>query len=123
MRLTPALLATVIVLGLGTSAAGAQTFKWLDERGVINYSDAPPPGVAAKAAKTQTIDERGSTYETDPTLKALSARGPSYYEEQLEREWAQRQRLMAMNNAAGAAGAVPCDAPYRGECGDGYGLF
>jgi hypothetical protein len=122
MRLIPALLAAIIALGLETSAAEAQTFKWLDERGVVNYSNAPPPGVAAKAAKAQTIDERVSTYEPDPTLKGV-ARGPSYYEQQLEREWAQRQRLMAMNNAAAAAEAAPCDAPYRGECGDGYGLF
>ena len=119
MRRLAILLAALLGTGLASAAAEAQTFKWLDERGVVNYSNAPPPGAAAKAAKAQTVDERISTYEPDPALKAIAAAGgPSYYEQQLEREWAQRQRLMAMSNAA--ADALPCNAPYRADCGDAY---
>ena len=75
------------------SVAHAETYKWVDERGVVNYSNTPPPG-AAKAA--QTIAERVSTYEIDPSLRrAVAYTVPSSYEQMLQQEWLQRQRLMA----------------------------
>ena len=83
------LLALTFVLA---SAAHAQTYKWVDQNGVVNYSNTPPPA-AAKAA--QTIPERVSTYELDPALRQAVAYGPSPYEQMLQQEWLQRQRLMA----------------------------
>ena len=75
------------------SAAHAETYKWVDEHGVVNYSNTPP-SAAAKAA--QPIAERVSTYETDPSLKReIAYTGPSSYEQMLQQEWLQRQRLMA----------------------------
>src|SRR4051794_27189967 len=98
--------------------AAADTFKWVDERGVVNYSNAPPAGV--KAAKPiPASEERVSIIETDAATKLASAeRGPSYYEQQLEREWQQRQRLMAASNAA-AAVQPACAAGY--DCAGDYG--
>ena len=74
------------------SAAQAETYKWVDERGVINYSNTPPPAVA-KAA--QSVAERVSTYETDPQLRVIVARGVTPYETMIHQEWLQRQRLIA----------------------------
>src|SRR4051794_7601547 len=111
--------AAVLFLLTLAAPAFAETYKWVDERGVVNYSNAPPAGAAVKAkAKTfQEVEDRLSSYETDPSLKSAAAyRGPSYYEQQAEREWLQRQRLMASSGAA--AQAAPCVAPYRGDCDD-----
>lgn len=84
------LLALVFLLA---SAAHAETYKWVDERGVVNYSNTPPAG-ATKAA--QPIAERVSTYEIDPSLRrAIAYTLPSSYEQMLQQEWLQRQRLMA----------------------------
>lgn len=72
-------------------AAQAETYKWIDEHGVVNYSNTPPPA-AAKA--TQGIADRVSTIESDPALKRI-AYSPTPYELMLQQEWLQRQRLMA----------------------------
>lgn len=37
----------------------------MDEKGVVNYSNSPPPG----AGKAQAVEDRVSSYETDPELK------------------------------------------------------
>lgn len=75
-------------------AAHAETYKWLDERGVVNYSNTPPPAAVAKVATS--VADRVSTYQTDPALRRVSAyTTPSPYEQMLQQEWLQRQRLMA----------------------------
>lgn len=102
----------ILVLSLAALVslpAAAETYKWVDEHGVINYSNTPPAGV--KAAKPLPPSaERVSVVESDEATKLASAqRGPSYYEQQLEREWAQRQRLMAAEKAATPAPCTPYD--------------
>jgi hypothetical protein len=88
--------------------AKAETYKWVDERGVINYSNTPPASV--KAPQPLPSMERVSVIEGDEATKAASTqRGPSYYEQQLEREWAQRQRLMSAEKAATPAPCTPTD--------------
>ena len=47
------------------AAAFAGSYKWVDEKGVVNYSNAPPP----QAVKAKPVAERLSNYETDPQLK------------------------------------------------------
>jgi hypothetical protein len=74
--------------------AQAQLYKWVDKNGVLNYTDTPPAD--AKQNAVERLSDRVSSYEVDPVTKAAAARpGPSFYELQLEREWAQRQRLRA----------------------------
>jgi hypothetical protein len=90
--------------------AQAETYKWVDERGVVNYSNTPPPG-AAKAS--QKIAERVSTYEPEPQRVAYLT--PSPYEAMLQQEWLQRQRLMAeRQNVQTIYDGAPVDpyAPY-----------
>jgi hypothetical protein len=72
------------------SVAQAETYKWVDERGVVNYSNTPPPSAAKSVA---TIAERVSTYE--PLAQRVAYSPPTPYEVMLQQEWLQRQRLMA----------------------------
>lgn len=85
--MSPRLLAILLALA---PAAHAETFKWLDERGVVNYSNTPPPS-ATKFA--QPIANRVSTYEANFQHETYTP--PSAYELMLQQEWLQRQRLMA----------------------------
>lgn len=74
--------------------AQAETYKWVDERGVINYSNAPPPDSAKGAIPAQTVPDRVSTYQTDP---ATSQSIDVYRRlDANQQEWLQRQYLMAM---------------------------
>ena len=52
--------------------AVSQMYKWTDERGVVSYSNTPPPG-AGKATKVDLVEERVSVYTPDPlTLRAMA---------------------------------------------------
>ena len=105
-------------------AVQAETYKWVDERGVVNYSNTPPPA-AAKAP--QQIADRVSTYQTDPALRTVAARGVTPYETMLHQEWMQRQRLMSDAELVKAAYAQPVDdviyypRTYGYSYGYGYG--
>jgi len=50
---------------------GAQTYKWIDERGQVSYSNTPPPDTAQK--KVEVVAERMSVYSPDDELnRAMS---------------------------------------------------
>lgn len=57
-----AALPVLLMLAIGT--AGAQVYKWKDEKGVTHYSDTPPPPTAKQAAELKT-------YATGPATPAL----------------------------------------------------
>jgi len=100
------LLAVLLALA---PAAQAETYKWVDERGVVNYSNTPPPA-AAKAP--QQIAERVSTYQADPALRTIAAHGVTPYEAMLHQEWMQRQRLIAdSQNLDKVVAAAPAPEP------------
>ncbi len=40
-----------LVLALAAPAAMAQVYKWVDEKGRVQYGDKPPPGAKASAVK------------------------------------------------------------------------
>ena len=104
--MAPRLLAVLLAFA---PAAQAETYKWVDERGVVNYSNSPPPA-AAKAP--QQIAERVSTYQTDPALRSVVARGVTPYEAMLHQEWMQRQRLIAdSQNLDKVVAAAPAPEP------------
>lgn len=97
------------LLVAGAPLAQAETYKWIDERGVVNYSNAPPPHSAKGTVPPQTVPDRVSTYQTDPApspsvdvYRRLDAN---------QQEWLQRQYLMAMQ-AAAAPAAAPAYSDY-----------
>lgn len=53
-------LTILLCLGATTAAAG-QLYRWVDERGVVQYSDQPPP----KARQAETIKPRANVVEAD----------------------------------------------------------
>ena len=117
------LLACVTLLGAATPALSAQLYKWVDERGVTNYSNQPPadPGAAKNLGP---VEGNLSVYSPDPALtRAVAAqrqegynRGLAervdYLERQLEAERLARQY---------AAPAVPVSVPC--PSGDCYGSY
>src|SRR5262249_18033864 len=101
----------VVLLLASALPAHAELYKWIDKNGIVNYTDAPPPD--AKNNAVEKLTDRASHYQPDARTQAASAnRGPSYYELQLEREWAQRQRLIAAANMQ----AQPCASAYSMNC-------
>jgi hypothetical protein len=93
--------ALFIALMLVAALARAETYKWVDERGVTTYSNTPP------GAKAQVVGDRISVYTADP---ALNREVELYRRMDLaEAEWLQRQRLMAMQ----AAVTYPPEPLYR----------
>jgi hypothetical protein len=88
-----------LLLATFAFSAHAQTYKWVDANGVVNYSNTPPP-VASNAT---TVPERISNYAPDPALSRavdLDRRPAS-----ADTEWLQRQWLMAMQQATPPAPA------------------
>jgi hypothetical protein len=104
-----------LLLGLAAAAAGAapQTYKWVDAKGVVNYSDAPP---AQAAARVRTVEERISVIGPDPSvglaaaaMREREARRAEYE----EREWQQRKSaLQVQQPSASSASCV-----YGPDCG------
>jgi hypothetical protein len=120
------LLACVALLGAATPAPSAQLYKWVDERGVTNYSNQPPAD--PKAAKNLgQVEGNLSVYSPDPALtravvafrqesgnRALAER-VDYLERQLEAERLARQY---------AAPVAPVSAPCQsGDCYGNYGTY
>ena len=72
--MSPKLLAVVLLLVARPLCA--ETYKWVDEKGVTNYSSSPPAN-AKLAEKTQVVEERLSVYTPDPgLLRAIQVRPP-----------------------------------------------
>src|SRR6267142_1247891 len=99
-----ALVLALVLSALAAPLAQAQTYKWVDERGVVNYSNTPPP----KGAKAQPVEDRISVYATDPMLAQAGAVDRRLAA--LEAEWLQRQQLMAY---AAAVPPTPVYDDYR----------
>ena len=56
-----------------TVPASAELYKWVDERGVTNYSNAPPPA-AATANKLTRVENKISVYTPDESfMQAVKA--------------------------------------------------
>ena len=119
--------AIVLILAMAASPVLAGTYKWVDAKGVVTYSDSPPPSTATKP---KVVEERISVMAPDPkfasaaaALDARLARRAQYE----EADYALRQRYMLeaqltqMNYAAAAdAYAAAAYAPYYGYGGWGY---
>ena len=86
--------------------AHAETYKWVDEKGVVNYSNTPPPN----AKNAATVPERISNYAPDPSL--TQAIDVNRRLDAAESEWLQRQWLMAMKQATPPAPATDVANTY-----------
>ena len=66
-------LAIVTLLGLVTMAHAAQVYEWVDEKGVKQYTQQPPPpnikNVQQKRLVTSVIETRGPSYSMQQAIK------------------------------------------------------
>ena len=107
--------AIILFLAAAATPSLADTYKWVDAKGVVNYSNKPPP---AATVKPQVIEDRVSVVAADPStgpavasMQARAARRAQYE----EADFLQRQSIMlsmqAGYSAAGCSGS---------ECGTGF---
>ena len=101
-------------LAAAAGTLGAETYKWVDEKGVVNYSNAPPANAAAAKA-LKTVAERISVYQPDPNLGRLA----DVYRrlDLMEADYRQRQAYLPNYAAAAVTG---CNWPNGPICDYGY---
>ena len=101
----------LLLLVLAAPLAQAETYKWVDERGVVNYSNTPPPAGSKLAAAAQPVEDRISVIPREPTFD----RTMEIYRrlDLQEAEWLQRQRLMAAATPPAPPRCASADCDYR----------
>ena len=115
MRALVFLLATIAMAPLH-----AQTYKWVDARGVVNYSNVPPP---ARPVQATPIEDRLSVVTRDPNLAAATAAAQEQSARQAQyahQEWLARQQGMMQEKALAAMYTPPAD--YVPSYGYSYGV-
>jgi hypothetical protein len=133
--MTPMRRTLVVLAGLAAATvAHAQVYKWVDDKGVVNYSSSPPP----KGKGAVKLNEDTGRVTTVPAPEARredsAAADPALRQrvEQLEREAATQRQSAAQQDAAAADAyrrwveqcraerRVDCDDPSRGAFAPGY---
>lgn len=92
---TPGLRSALLLTALGVAlSAGAQTYKWVDERGVVTYSNTPPPATGGQPKRIDAVAERVSVYTPDAELQQAmkSDSGRDAKIDRLERDLAAARR-------------------------------
>ena len=116
-------LLAVLILAAALPAQ-AQVYKWVDAKGQVNYSNAPPPSVAGAA---QPVEEKLSVIGMDPAVRAYAERSFANRAAADERDWQIRQRAMSLQQASAPVSGygdstLSSDyAPYYGGYYGGYG--
>ncbi len=116
-----ALVSAVMVVG----AAHAQVYKWVDDKGVVNYSSSPPP----KGKGVVKLDEDNGRVTTIPAPEVrrndpAAAADPALRRrvDQLEREAAAQRQSAGQQEAASAEAyrrwVEQCRAERRVDCDD-----
>lgn len=127
----------VLVAILATAPACAQLYKWVDERGVTNYSNQPPADPKA-AKKLLPVEDRISVYTPDKAFtqaveaarrrsdQALAERISSLERqleaERLARQYAAAAAAQAAYDPCRGSGGINCNGLYSGYYPYGSGL-
>src|SRR5687768_17798421 len=67
MRLIIRSLAVIAVVAAAAPLAGAQVYKWTDDKGVVNYSNTAPADAKGKKG-VSVVEDRVSVYSADPAV-------------------------------------------------------
>lgn len=111
----PLLSVTALLLAAAALPAAAETYKWVDAKGRINYSNAPPP---ESAKSGQVVEERISVMGMDPAVRAWAERRFAAQERAEEIDWQRRQQALAVQPhyvqpaTAGYADSYAYSDPY-----------
>lgn len=125
-RLALARILATLAAAVLAAPAGAELYKWVDDKGVTNYGSTPP----ANARNIQKLDDSNPRVSTVPGLKpeevqAGENRALQQKVDQLERDLEAQRRATADAQARAAADTqwrercladrrVDCDDPSRG---------
>jgi hypothetical protein len=90
---------TLALLALAAGPVCAETYKWVDDKGRTHYSNNPPPS-AGNAKQLRQVEDRLSTYQTDPAYEQYLRRRSEQIAARQEAEWQERQRYLAAAQAA-----------------------
>ena len=114
-------LLSIFVAVTGASPpASAELYKWVDARGVTNYSN-NPPAAAAAANKLARVESTLSVYTPDASLlEAVKALRQRASEKLTEPE---PQRSPVARIASAPAGYEQCIDSGRPGCGDLYPVY
>lgn len=108
---------------LAAAPAGAETYKWVDERGVTTYSSSPPAG-SKLPKKVDIVDERLSVYTPDAAILRATTpdagRDAKIASLEAQLDAARRARSGAANANTAQAVYERCIADRRVDC-DGHG--
>jgi hypothetical protein len=128
MRLhAPIRLLIALLAILASAPASAQVYKWVDERGVTNYSNQPPTDPKA-ANKVAIVEEKISVYTPDKALmqaveaaRQRSNQGLSERVASLERQLEAERRARQYASAAEPQAAYdPCQGERAIDCSGFY---
>jgi hypothetical protein len=125
-------LATLAALIVLAPAAHAEIYKWVDDKGVVNYSTTPPTN--RKSVKLDEEQGRVSTIEAYDYSRGAPKREQALQERvaRLEQEVARGRQTAALDAAAAAEAyrvwreqcfaqrRVDCDDPYAAAFDPGY---
>jgi len=119
MRNLIRLLSALALVSASPLPFAAQLYKWVDERGVTNYSNQPPID-AQPARKFAPVEDRVSVYSTDPALTQAIA---SLYQRPRRSESERIDRLERELAAERSARQYATTATVPSSCagGDCYG--
>lgn len=113
-------LSIVLAASLAAMPACAELYKWVDERGVTNYSN-DPPSDPKSAKKLVRVENKLSVYTPDEgfmqAVKALRERSiKTLSEPEPERQTQQFSIIQPQSpyERCLASGRLDCDAPYGG---------
>ena len=124
-RLALARILATLTAAVLASPAGAEIYKWVDDKGVVNYSNTPPGN--RKSVKLDEEQGRVSTIEAyDYSRGGASKREQALQERvaRLEQEVARGRQTAALDAAAAAEAyrvwREQCIAQRRVDCDDPY---
>ncbi|MBL8447112.1 MAG: DUF4124 domain-containing protein [Zoogloeaceae bacterium] len=110
----------VLATVLANSPATAEVFKWVDEKGVVNYGSAPPPG---RSAKPLSSNSGVSVVPAPPPTPTEPSAPPSAVDRRIETlekaladEKAAREQREDRQAARRRAAIAECEANHGVDC-------
>ena len=107
------LVACAIALCAALPLHAQETYKWVDEKGVVNYSTTPPP--AKKGSKPEVVEDRISVVPVDPDLERQGEAMRKREERRAKEEQAESQRRRQQAAAQPAYTPPAPEYPYSDD--------
>ena len=70
----PLVFSAIFAAAVAALPAAAEVYRWVDERGVVNYANVPPAGVNATRIETEALPNR--SFVASPPLTAWATQQP-----------------------------------------------